>query len=254
MFNKTLAAGLLLTAGIAGTICARAADMPALFPQPGYAELDPPTQMEFGTGWYLRGDVTATDDTNPRILGGIDRQPRDWGYGIGGGAGYKFTDYFRADITGDYLSSQTRSVTVATGNTGQFLTPLNGPYAERATFQRWDSLVNGYVDLGNWSGLTPYIGAGVGVGGLRTSGSFTTADGTRTKLSGRDTYNLAWAAMAGVSYAISPHLLLDVGYRYLDLGTYRAPHSNLAQQDLFATQKSDLNAHEVRVGFRYQID
>ena len=254
MFTKTLAAGLLLTAGVAGTICARAADMPALFPQPGYAELDPPPQMEFGTGWYLRGDVTASDEVTPRILGGIDRTRQDWGFGGGGGAGYKFTDYFRADVTGDYLSSQTRSVQVQTGLNGQFLQPQNGPFGERATLQRWDSLVNGYIDLGNWGGLTPYIGAGVGVAGLRTSGSFTGADGTRTKLSGRDTYNLAWAAMAGVAYAISPHLMLDVGYRYLDLGTYRAPQSNLAQQDLYTGQKTDLNAHEVRVGFRYQID
>ena len=51
--------------------------------------------------------------------------------------------------------------------------------------------------------------------------------------------------MAGVAYNISPHLLVDVGYRYLDLGRYSAR---------FTGDRTDVNAHEVRVGMRYQID
>ena len=33
------------------------------------------------------------------------------------------------------------------------------------------------------------------------------------------TYRFAWAAMAGVAIAMTDHAQLDVGYRFLDLGT-----------------------------------
>ena len=242
MLKRTLATSLLIATGVAGTLCARAADMPALFPQAAGQDVPPP-QMEFGTGWYLRGDVTGSYDREPSILGTLAASSvrRDWNYGVGGGVGYQFTDYFRADVTGDYLSSERRGTE-------------NPIFSAQAHLDRWDSLVNGYVDLGNWSGLTPYIGAGVGVAGVSTSGSVTFADGTGFKVGGHDDYHLAWAAMAGVAYHISPHLLLDVGYRYLDLGTYRAPQGSAIQRAVYSANKTDLDSHEIRVGVRYQID
>ena len=245
MSNRTLAMGLLVVSGVAGTICARAADMPALFPEPAYQEAEPPAQMEYGTGWYLRGDLTASNDVVPTMLGTLANSSvkRDWNFGGGGGAGYKFNDYFRVDATGDYLSSERRSATdFATGITS------------RASLDRWVGLANGYIDVGNWSGLTPYVGAGIGVGGISTSGSFSTVDGTTTKLGSHDDYQMAWAAMAGVAYHVSPHLLLDIGYRYLDLGTYRAPQGSDLQRAVYNGNKTALTSHEVRVGVRYQID
>jgi opacity protein-like surface antigen len=59
-------------------------------------------------------------------------------------------------------------------------------------------------------------------------------------------YNLAWALMGGV--AITPHLKLDVGYRYLSLGSYTAADSS----DNTITKR--LSAQEIRTGFRYVID
>ena len=58
----------------------------------------------------------------------------------------------------------------------------------------------------------------------------------------------AWAAMAGVSYAVAPHTLLDVGYRYLDLGR--------ATVSLFpsASVTRGLSSQQVRFGVRYMID
>lgn len=245
MSNRTLAMGMLVMTGVAGTICARAADMPALFPAPAYQDAEPPPQMEYGTGWYLRGDLTASNDVVPTMLGTLAGSSikHEWNLGAGGGIGYKFTDYFRADVTGDYLSTERRSATdAATGITS------------RASLDRWTGLINGYVDIGNWSGFTPYIGAGVGVAGLTASGSFTTINGVQVKTGSQDDYQLAWAAMAGVAYHVSPHLMLDIGYRYLDLGTYKAPQSTDTQRTVFNTNKTDLTSHEIRVGVRYQID
>ncbi len=45
--------------------------------------------------------------------------------------------------------------------------------------------------------------------------------------------------MAGLSFDVFPHTKLDIGYRYLNLGT---------------VQNVRLDAHEARAGLRYMID
>jgi opacity protein-like surface antigen len=105
---------------------------------------------------------------------------------------------------------------------------------------RWDLLANGYLDLGTWDGFTPYIGAGAGVtwsriqqsdnftlnglpcqatcGFITNGGNVVTfADFDRSQ--SNNTYRFAWAAMAGVAIAMTDHAQLDVGYRFLDLGS-----------------------------------
>ena len=81
-----------------------------------------------------------------------------------------------------------------------------------------------------------------GVTDPRTGTTVTSGIPTRTD------YGFAWAAMAGVSYAVGSHALLDIGYRYLDLG-----HTTVS---LFpsATVTRDLSTQEVRIGVRYMID
>ena len=131
---------------------------------------------------------------------------------------------------------------------------------------RWDLLANGYFDLGTWSGFTPYIGAGAGVTWARTKqsvywaygnnlpcqtscaiGSSYFADYDRSQ--SRMNYQFAWALMAGVAIAMTEHAQLDVGYRFLDLGTVSGLSSLPGSP---TTQKVLVN--ELRAGVRYMID
>ena len=85
---------------------------------------------------------------------------------FGLGVGYKFNDWFRADVTGEYRGKANfhGSDNVAfTG--GQGVDNYSGSKSE------WLFLANAYVDLGTWSCFTPYIGAGVG-GSYNTIRSF----------------------------------------------------------------------------------
>jgi opacity protein-like surface antigen len=249
MWKTSLTCGLLALGGTA--LVARAADMP-LFPQPVLQEAEPAPQFEFGTGWYLRGDLAASDDREPNVLGTLGQTSEDWNFAVGGGAGYKFTDNFRADVTGDWLGTQKHS------DSTRFACDIGGTTYNSCTaksnLRRWDTLVNGYFDLGNWNGFVPYIGAGVGVAGIRTDGSGTGYVGDVPtaffKVKGHTDYNFAWSAMAGFAYHLTPNILLDVGYRYLDLGTYRSPDPFFA---LNGGSKTDLTSHEVRIGVRYML-
>jgi opacity protein-like surface antigen len=151
-------------------------------------------------------------------------------------------------------------------------------------------LANGYFDIFSYAGVTPYVGAGAGVNIQSTSGSLTftesasgqpyNADLTPTgnypltwvnpqtgkviypqpnitfaqqnwnRLIKTTKYNFAWALMAGVSYQLTPSLTLDLGYRYLNLGT--SNYGVNPQSGAALTQRS--TAQEVRVGLRLMAD
>jgi opacity protein-like surface antigen len=71
------------------------------------------------------------------------------------------------------------------------------------------------------------------------SGGTTTPNFNRT-ISGTY-YNFAYAAMAGAAIDVFSHTKLDIGYRYLNLGS-------------ISGISGTLYSHEVRAGVRYMID
>jgi hypothetical protein len=79
---------------------ALAADMPFPVEAPPIEE----GPVEWGSNWYLRGDVGPTQ-ISPSTLNGVilsNSFPNNWTIGLGGG--YKFNSFMRADITVDYGS------------------------------------------------------------------------------------------------------------------------------------------------------
>ncbi len=243
--NGVYGACLLTALGCLGVaVEAQAADLGPLYDAPStYAE--PQQPMEFGTGWYLRGDGAYAEEDHPKFdkaSGSFDRKATAGGYAFGIGAGYKLNSFFRADVTADFLDPFDYSGQTSCG-TGCELSAKNHIW-------RWDTLANGYVDLGTWYGITPYVGAGAGVGVTLQEAQLTTSDGSPAPATptSHNAYQFAWAGMAGFSYAFAPHAMIDVGYRYLNLG-----RTSLALFPLAATQKT-LSEQQVRIGIRYMVD
>jgi opacity protein-like surface antigen len=215
---------------------AQAADMPGTW----LPDLKPFTQLV--SGWYMRGDVgyrrTNVGSTDTTLLPVVATRFPDTGT-IGVGAGYKY-QWFRADLTVDYgWKQKVQSASTA------------APEAYVSKVDSFTLLLNGYLDLGNWYGLTPYIGAGIGTTkwNVTTEPRFTmpaTAAGSR--------YSPTWAVMAGVSYQFSPTFALDVGYRYLSMG--RADSgvdlSTFTSPTVF--RYNSITAHEARIGIRWNLD
>ena len=81
------------------------------------------------------------------------------------GVGYQFNNWFRVDVTGEYRGGShfqslyvlNESANIGTGNPTQIADFYRGDISS------WVGLFNGYVDLGTWYGITPYVGAGVGL-------------------------------------------------------------------------------------------
>ena len=65
-------------------------------------------------------------------------------------------------------------------------------------------------------------------------------------------WNPSWALMGVVSYKFSPSLLLDLSYRYLNLGevaTGLLPPGYTSRVTF-----RDMTAQEIRLGFRWMLD
>ena len=80
--------------------------------------------------------------------------------------------------------------------------------------------LNAYWDFHNDTAFTPYIGAGLGLGFIRSKYEVSVkADGLDASKSVNDTKTVfAWNVGAGVSYAVTDNLSADLAYRFLGLG------------------------------------
>jgi opacity protein-like surface antigen len=57
--------------------------------------------------------------------------------------------------------------------------------------------------------------------------------------------------MAGFAFDITDHLAVDVGYRYINFGTFSGVASNLNGG---AVIKENQTSQDVKVGLRYSVD
>jgi len=247
-----LAKGLRATA-IAGALLgmssvrAAAADMPDSYPpapepppaqQPWYG----PVLIDQGVTWYLRGDVGAhwgiltgaaaaspyPDPTNSSLKSAV--MTGSLGIGIK-------SIWLRTDVTVDYVAPMKYEGTIA------------APGDTTAKIQATTALVNGYLDLGTWYRATPYIGAGAGVAYVRAYDYASTGAPPFTTDNSKYRWNFAFAGMAGIAYAISHNLMMDLGYRYLNIGDVKT-----ASDALGAMTFRNIAAHEVRLGLRWSFD
>jgi opacity protein-like surface antigen len=271
--GKIVLRAVALCAGLAaGSTKLEAADLGNLFSSP--SEIAEPT-VQFGTGWYLRGDTGAAYTSIPNISPDLSQFLSDAGQAtvnLGIGFGYKFNSWLRADTTVDWWKPNVGwGVGEGKTCTTELTTIDNIPVVTatdtctphyNSSIQTWDLLGNLYADIGTWYGFTPYIGAGAGVSLTHTSSSVNwfmsnglpyqiTTDGfyfdwDRSENTTR--YQFAWAAMAGFSYAFSQNILLDVGYRYIDLGKIYG--FDTSGNSISKT----MNVQELRLGIRYLID
>ena len=257
----------LVAAGAASLLssAAFAADMAIAPPPPMYSP--PPVVEDFG-GWYLRGDIGFSNQRVDRLNNVLDTvgSPTSVQHnsfntaGIFGlGAGYKFNNWFRADITGEYRGNSQFFGTDHLTYAG----PAFGVDTYHATKSEWVVLGNAYVDLGTWWCMTPFIGAGVGgarvsIANFTDQGIVSGAPPVAGLAFGDNTskWNLAWALHAGVAYKVTPNFTVELAYRYLDMGDgltgdLRAfdGTNNVNNPTTF----KNITSHDLKLGVRWDL-
>ncbi|WP_349369023.1 outer membrane beta-barrel protein [Salinarimonas sp.] len=260
--KPAIACAAFVAAGVVFTTAASAADLP-LLPEP-----PPPVAVEAFGGWYLRGDIGVSSQQVDKITNSVlptpgnsveflDQSFDSAGF-VGVGVGYRFNNWLRVDVTGEYRAPSSFSGLdrVDIGNDGDF----DSTNIWTANKTEYVGLLNLYLDLGTWYGVTPFVGAGAGFAHVQIDdlrdvnihapgGSvFYADDGART--------NFAWALYAGLGYEASERLSLEVAYRYLSMGDGEAgdlrPYCcGTGQPD--KTTFHDLTSHDVKVGMRWNL-
>jgi opacity protein-like surface antigen len=249
------------------TTAASAADLPPYLPP---IHMPPPPIEEAATGWYLRGDIGMTNQEFKGLFQRLYNTPgtsveqvgQGWDsspfFGIG--LGYKLNDWLRADVTGEYRGKATfHGSDNVRFDGGQGVDNYSGSKSE------WVFLANAYVDLGTWAGITPYIGVGIGtaynkihsfrddgiifIGGNLTNGVAYADDASK--------WNLAWAVHAGLTYKVTPSMSIDLGYRYIDLGSAetgptRAFDGSFVNGGPFIF--NDIYSHDFKLGVRWMLE
>lgn len=269
---------LILAAGAASLMSTAvfAADMP--MPPPQYYAPPPPPVEEFG-GWYLRGDIGFSNQKVKRL-----ETPAGVGYNAPNtvlesqslafdsagiyqvGVGYQFNSWFRGDITGQYRGSSNFH-----GNDRfSFTGPANVGIVQSEQYggrkSEWVAMANGYVDLGTWWCVTPFVGAGVGMARVEVANftdqnlQFRPGVGTFVGQAAADSaskWNFAWALHTGLAYKATPNMTVELGYSYMNLGSgvtgSLTPYTGVVPGQYAVTFK-DVTSHDLKLGVRWNLD
>ncbi|MBN9042643.1 MAG: cell envelope biogenesis protein OmpA [Rhizobiales bacterium 62-47] len=262
----------LLAAGAASLLssAALAADLP---PPPAYA---PPPMEEFG-GWYLRGDIgfsnqrvkniAMADGRNAALLSLQETTAFDTAGIFGIGIGYQFNNWLRGDITGQYRgNSNFKGTDLLTYPAGGGVIG-NGVNNYNATKSEWLVMANGYVDLGTWWCVTPYIGAGIGMAQV-TIANYTDVGSVNNNGGGFGTFpsyasapaaskwNVAWALHTGLAYRVNPAMTVELGYSYVNLGSgTTGPVSDYTGFTRGVPMEfHNITSHDLKLGVRWDLN
>jgi opacity protein-like surface antigen len=231
------------------------------------ADYDPPVYVdqapdyvpvEVGSGWYLRGDVsyitqkTFKNDSFGFTPASFSEKEDPVFASIG--FGYHFNDYLRADLNVGYLPGNK----IGVGYDNSSTAPLGEAVVASGELKNYafSGILNGYVDLGTYVGITPYVGAGVGLvqSKHKLSASYYTdnADPTDDFVTEDDKtkYSLAYTLNAGLAYQLTKNVSVDLGYQY-----FSAPDAEYVTAASLTSYpvKKGISNHQVKLGLRYDL-
>jgi opacity protein-like surface antigen len=233
---------------------ARGADLPV--PPPMFSA---PIVEEYGA-WYLRGDIGITNQQvkkldSPAFTPAVTVLEKGFeSAGLFGlGIGYQYNSWLRFDVTGEYRANATFHGLDTFPNP-----PVTATNQYTGVKSEWLFLANAFLDLGTWHSVTPFVGAGIGFDRL-TIGNFTDSNIQNAALgfsTDNSKWNFAWALHAGLAYKVTPNFIVELAYRYVDLG-------NGATHDLLAPDGSNpsfnpilfkhVTSNDLKLGVRWMF-
>lgn len=220
------------------------------------ADMPVPAPIEEFGAWYLRGDIGITNQQvhkldSPAFTPAVTVLQKGFDSAglFGLGFGYQYNSWFQFDVTGEYR---------ANANFNGMDTFVVAANQYRGSKNEWLFLANAYFDLGTWYSITPFIGAGIGFDRL-TIGNFTdtnVVDGAIGYSNSNSKWNFAWALHAGLSYRVTPNFIVELAYRYVNLG-------NGSTKDLVGfdgtnptfnpIEFKNVDSHDIKLGVRWMF-
>ncbi|MEO4000720.1 outer membrane beta-barrel protein [Mesorhizobium sp. CAU 1732] len=235
--------------------------------EPPVVEYVPPEPV-YG-GWYLRGHIGMTnqrvdelynvlfdDFTDANNFQVVDKN-FEAGPLFGAGVGYQFNDYLRVDGIVEYRGEVGFHGldTWTAGGIDRF-NNYTGKKSE------WLLMANAYADLGDFHGIVPYVGAGIGasrntIHSFRDAGIDEFGAPTLAYADSASEWNFAWALHAGVGLKATERMTIDLGYSFMNLGDARSGDiiaydgTNLIDNPM---EFRKITSHDFKLGVRYAFN
>jgi len=242
------------------------------------------TEVEFGSGWYLRGDITynidGRDDAGINAVTGISSGIQvDYDDAVGArvGFGYRYSPNTRVEINAEALfSSEIDGLGGQTFLAVDFADPLapvntttGGTSNIDAEYTVSNLIVTGYFDLPTFGAFTPYVGAGAGIARIEyeetetltcTPSSATIAcasfpagpagaETTATRTLTESDWTYAYQLTAGTAIAVNERTSIDLSYSFTQIGD----GDTINYLDGTAIDEDGVRLHQIRAGLRYDI-
>lgn len=176
-------------------------------------------QLDTGWSWAQNAKMTDTQPSSPDCLlqggsysvGNICNGTLNHlgsSFIIGGGIGYKLPMGFRVDVTYNNRSGYNLSGSDPAGTNFDPKTTAN------------TGMINGYYDIPYTIAgrFTPYVGGGVGRSRNKVNNINWNDGGSSGQVPGGSKTSTAWQLTLGADIRITRNWVIDVGYRYVDLG------------------------------------
>jgi opacity protein-like surface antigen len=263
---------LASTAILAALTCSPAIAADMQYPGSGQ------TMVEFGSGWYLRGDIGYNFGGKQKlgfdyneVSGDLDSFEFENGIGYSVGFGKYINEYLRWDVNYEALmNSSTNSTTNVlfrgVDTTIPAYVDIAGTQEVEASQDIDTFMANAYADVGNFGRFTPYVGAGLGLARVDYSEKRTDtcspgadvycgdpAGGVGEEVTAisldesQQKFVLAYSLTAGAAVEIAPKLKLDMSYQFLNIDDGSLLNGT-ASEGFAGT-----SMHRARVGLRYDI-
>ena len=139
--------------------------------------------------------------------------------------------------------------------TNEYISDVAGRFRGSLNHHEVDSqrmMVNAYYDLPVDDNLAVFASAGLGWARVKSSGWQSTV---ARQFEGKTVNNLAYSIGVGVTYSPVKRVSLDLGYRYVNMGSIESGLNNFsnARGRRDENMKADLANNEVYLGARYRF-
>ncbi|MDJ0612463.1 MAG: outer membrane beta-barrel protein [Rhizobiaceae bacterium] len=244
------------------------------------------TDVEFGSGWYLRGDISYNIDgrdqagnfsvTTPSTTQSAEVDYDD-AVGVRIGAGYYVAPNVRAEVNVESLfnssfsavNGQAFDAIIIDGGGIAFPTTTGGIREVQADYQAATLIASANVDIGTYGAFTPYVGLGAGIARVEYNETETlTCVPFATNVSCADRvfggpgeevqasrtfqeadWTYAYQLTAGTAVAVDDRTSLDFSYSFTQIGD----GDTLSYADGTAIDEDGVRLHQIRAGVRYEI-
>jgi len=195
----------------------------------------PYVEYRAGVSFVPNQNVKGADATGSNLWGSARMQE---GYNVGGAAGVRFLEFFRAEVAVDFRQNDVEDLGVVGGNTNA-----------RGDVSLMTAMLNGYFDYDLGVGVIPFVGAGVGYGLFRFD-----AESPQIQVSDKDSV-VAWNFMIGGTYPFSDVTDVSLGYRYLATEDLRFKSRFRTGPTTTAPRRveSEYDAHELFLALRFKF-